>query len=177
LTWRKFLNNKTTNLNHKNSRFGLTYLPSDDAFVIQNSEHTYITLKRYLGKTYLFDTDVLYRKPKKGEEPYDTKLRLSVVLRDIRDSDGAYHVITIGLKDFGEKFGSKMKYHKIADFPFSKSSGKVRLEDSDYEQFGFEVERPSPWPDKDEFGEIESHPWDDQTTYKHESGLEIIENS
>ncbi len=151
--------------------FNITYLAKEDAFFIKAGNSSYFGLRRSIGKNHLYYVDLIGSILKS-----EKRLRLEVVERRIRQNNMTLHLFTVGLREFGERILDKSKYVKLADFPYIKNYGSSVLEESDYKFFGFDIKESSPWPDRDEFGEVEISPMDSEVIYNHaETKIEITE--
>lgn len=172
--WGEFFKEKGKNLDYEQTSFNLTYLASDNVFVVETCDQTYIVpVRTPSNNTYLFSNTLMFY-PSKDKELKNEDIRLEVMLRDERIENKPYCLITVGLRKFKEnKVMSESEYEKLFDFPFSIFYGRDVVSDEVYKKFGFKVERPSSWFDKDEFGKHTEHPWDTEINYKHSSGAEI----
>lgn len=175
--FKQFIEDKNSQLKLSDLVFSLTYLASDNMFVVEDGSHphTYVVPNRTPPNNTQLWSKVLRYYPNKDKDLRDPELRLEVELRD-EDFDGkTLCLISVGLREFPEKTSKdwKTKYTKLFDFPFSYPYSFGKILPGELKKFGFEVKKPISIPNKDDFGKVTYHLWDTEIEFKHKCGAEI----
>ena len=171
--WQGFFKDNNSQLNRKDTNFSLTYLTSDNMFIIEGASSTSILPNRTTpNNTRLWDRTLRYY-PNKDKDLREEELRLEVDLREDDNNGKTTCLVTVGIRKFENKPLGKSTYTKLLDFPFSHPYTKEIISNDELNKYGFQTKDPSPWYDKDDFGKITAHQWDTEIKYEHKTKAEV----